>query len=200
MSLKGFGTWPHFFQHEPKRKNRGQVPNPFVTSSALSRTKGTKMISKGFGTWVRFSSTDQHGTARVRFQTHLEPGLFFSKMKGTKLIPKGFWNLTLFQTRTKVEQQGSGFAGMGGRVDATPGRDGHHPPNTPGTEAARGQFFAGEANRLQHAARTTIAQLRSMLEKKARLVEDYQRKMKELREKTWNDGSRKTTKFAKNVY
>jgi hypothetical protein len=27
--LAGFGTWPHFFQHGPKWKSRGQVPKPF---------------------------------------------------------------------------------------------------------------------------------------------------------------------------
>ena len=48
----------------------------------------------------------------------------------------------------------------GGTVDATPGHHTGRTPGTPGTEAARGKFFAGEANRLQHAARTTIAQLR----------------------------------------
>jgi hypothetical protein len=56
-------------------------------------------------------------------------------------------------------------------------------PGTPGTMQARGQFYAGEANRLQHAARQTIAQLRSMLDKKSRLVEEYKRKLTEVRKR-----------------
>ena len=63
---------------------------------------------------------------------------------------------------------------------ATPGRTN---PGTPGTEAARGRIYAGEANRLQQAARQTIAQLRSMLEKKSKLVDDYKRKLNEVRER-----------------
>ena len=57
-------------------------------------------------------------------------------------------------------------------------------PGTPGTIQARGEFYAGEANRLQHAARQTIAQLRSMLDKKSRLVEDYKRKLTEVRKRS----------------
>jgi hypothetical protein len=93
--------------------------------------------------------------------------------------------IPLLQTSTDASTDAFTDAFTG---DTTPGRRTTTTTNnhtnggaTPGTEAARGRFFAGEANRLQQAARQTIAQLRSMLEKKGRLVEEYKRKLEEVR-------------------
>ena len=98
-----------------------------------------------------------------------------SKMYSKQLREEGIPHL---QTSVDTSRDNGAFGQ--GKLNATPGRTN---PGTPGTEAARGRFYAGEANRLQQAARQTIAQLRSMLEKKSKLVDDYKRKLNEVRER-----------------
>ena len=98
-----------------------------------------------------------------------------SKMYSKQLREEGIPHL---QTSVDTSRDNGAFGK--GKLNATPGRTN---PGTPGTEAARGRFYAGEANRLQQAARQTIAQLRSMLEKKSKLVDDYKRKLNEVRER-----------------
>ena len=52
-------------------------------------------------------------------------------------------------------------------------------PPTPGTEAARSQFYARETQKLAEAAKQTISQLKSMLKKKTKLVNEYKHRMDE---------------------
>jgi chromosome segregation ATPase len=108
-----------------------------------------------------------------------------SQMYSKQLREEGIPHLQTSVDKSHQNKNNSnGAFGRGGNINATPGRSSTDAPGTPGTEAARGQFYAGEANRLQQAARQTIAQLRSMLEKKSRLVEDYKRKLQEVRERS----------------
>ena len=69
----------------------------------------------------------------------------------------------------------------GGPLEAsiTPRGRKQRAPGTPGTEAARSQFYARETQKLTEAAKQTITQLKSMLEKKTKMVNDYKERLSE---------------------
>ena len=110
MILKGFGTWPHFFQHGPKWKSRGQVPNPFGTSLTRLKMKGANIILKRV--WNSTQVFFQHGpkwTSRGQvpnpFGTSLAPFKMNRKQYDFK---KGLAPDPIFPTWTKVEKQRPG--------------------------------------------------------------------------------------------
>ena len=108
MTLKVFGIWPHFFQHGPKWKSRGQVPNPFVTSLALSKMNGPKWFQKDLGpesVFPTWTTMKKQGSGSKPFCGQACP---FQNGKGPKWLQMGLEPDPIFRTWTKVEKQGSG--------------------------------------------------------------------------------------------